>query len=153
MYHTRHFPCQGELTGESKYEYSRIPYEDDLAVRLQDEADLARDRAIEAERKVHEASLAIAEEAFLLEAANAAVRLEAFRLQQRLQQRLLAKKQRAQDDGKREVDARRGAEQELKEGWVNVKRRGGGMQRRVYVLRRTAILTFADESRKEGYPF
>lgn len=50
------------------------------------------------------------------------------------------------------MNPRRGAEPELKEGWVTVSRPGpnGGLQRRMYVLRSSAILSFADESRRGG---
>jgi hypothetical protein len=142
----------GKRVEDPAYEYARIPYEDETAVRLQGEAELAYQSMLQAEMKAEAARLAVAEEVFELEAARAQVRLEAFRLEQKLEaaKRKTAAKQ--ENDSMSEVDARRGAEQELKEGWVNVRRpgHGAGLQRRVYVLRHTAILTFADEARSGG---
>ena len=140
----------GKLVEDPKYEYSRIPLEEEMAVHLQEEAERAFQRTIEAEMAAEQARRAAAEEAFRFEAAKAEVRLEAFRLQQRLE----AEQQRAEREGDSasKVNPKRGAEPELKEGWVSVKRDGlsGGLQRRMYVLRNTAILTFADEARRGG---
>ena len=140
----------GKLVDDPKYEYSRIPLDEEMAVHLQEEAERAFQRTMEAEMAAEQARRAAAEEAFRFEAAKAEVRLEAFRLQQRLE----AEQQRAEREGEaaNKVNPRRGAEPELKEGWVSVKRDGasGGLQRRMYVLRNTAILSFADETRRGG---
>jgi len=140
----------GVRVEDPAYEYARIPYADERAMHLQEEAERAYQSMLEAEMKVEEARRAVAEEAFQLEAAQAEVRLEAFRLQQRLEAEKCKTEQ--EHEAMSAVDARRGVEPELKEGWVNVRRPGlgGGLQRRVYVLRRTAILTFADDSRSGG---
>jgi len=140
----------GRLVDDPRYEYSRIPFEEEMATHLQEEAERARHLANEAKAEADRARRVVAEEAFLLEAAKAEVRLEAYRLQQRLE----VERQRAERDRATatKLDARRGAELELKEGWVNVKREGlgGGLQRRLYVLRSTAILSFADDTRNGG---
>jgi len=139
----------GKLVNDPTYEYSRIPLEEEIAMHLQQQAERAFQRALEAEVEAEQKRRATAEEAFRYEAAKGEVRLEAFRLEQRVEAARL-KADNARDANK--VNPRRGAEPELKEGWVNVKRDGpnGGLQRRMYVLRNTALLSFADESRRGG---
>jgi len=139
----------GKLVNDPTYEYSRIPLEEEIAMHLQQQAERAFQRALEAEVEAEQKRRATAEEAFRFEAAKGEVRLEAFRLEQRVEAARL-KADNARDASK--VNPRRGAEPDLKEGWVNVKRDGpnGGLQRRMYVLRNTALLSFADESRRGG---
>ena len=140
----------GKLVDDPKYEYSRVPLEEERAMHLQEEAERAFQRTLEAEAEAERARRAAAEEAFRFEAAKAEVRLEAYRMQQRLESE--AKRSKAEGGTAGKMNPRRGAEPELKEGWVTVKRSGidGGLQRRMYVLRTSAILSFADESRQGG---
>uniref|UniRef100_A0A7S4KGU0 PH domain-containing protein n=1 Tax=Guillardia theta TaxID=55529 RepID=A0A7S4KGU0_GUITH len=87
----------------------------------QREADESRRKAEEAAQEVERARREAAEEEFRFEAAKAEIRLEAFRAQQRKE---------SQQESIKKADKRRGAEPELMEGWIKVKREGplGGWQ-------------------------
>uniref|UniRef100_A0A7S4KGK8 PH domain-containing protein n=1 Tax=Guillardia theta TaxID=55529 RepID=A0A7S4KGK8_GUITH len=109
----------------------------------QREADESRRKAEEAAQEVERARREAAEEEFRFEAAKAEIRLEAFRAQQRKE---------SQQESIKKADKRRGAEPELMEGWIKVKREGplGGWQRKMLVLRSTGLLLFNDENRSGG---
>uniref|UniRef100_A0A7S4KGQ8 PH domain-containing protein n=1 Tax=Guillardia theta TaxID=55529 RepID=A0A7S4KGQ8_GUITH len=59
---------------------------------------------------------------------------------------------KSQQESIKKADKRRGAEPELMEGWIKVKREGplGGWQRKMLVLRSTGLLLFNDENRSGG---
>jgi len=66
--------------------------------------------------------------------------------------RFLTCSTKSQLESLKNLDKRRGAEPELMEGWIKLRRQGplGGWQRKMLVLRSTGLLLFNDENRSGG---
>mmetsp|Transcript_2922 Transcript_2922/g.6994 ORF Transcript_2922/g.6994 Transcript_2922/m.6994 type:complete len:478 (-) Transcript_2922:1054-2487(-) len=130
-------------TKSTDYQYNRLSLQDEQLMKMKREADESRRKAEEAAQEVERARREAAEEEFRFEAAKAEIRLEAFRAQQRKESQL---------ESLKNLDKRRGAEPELMEGWIKLRRQGplGGWQRKMLVLRSTGLLLFNDENRSGG---